>query len=105
MKSILPESLRREATATEELHPEDSEIAVMREAADEIERLEAENTVFGEHCAAMNNLHRHRFDEAVTAAVDKFFKAATWPREALKAMAETQTGNQESASDNREEDM
>ena len=36
----LVERLRMEANTTEELHPEDSEIAVMREAADELERLE-----------------------------------------------------------------
>lgn len=33
------EQIRAEANATEELHPEDSEIAVMRNAAYEIERL------------------------------------------------------------------
>lgn len=33
------ELLRTEANATEELHPEDSEIEVMRTAANEIERL------------------------------------------------------------------
>jgi hypothetical protein len=39
MMQDLPSRLRGEANATEELHPEDSEIEVMREAADEIERL------------------------------------------------------------------
>lgn len=38
----LQERLRAEALATEELHPDDSEIEVMREAADEIDRLTRE---------------------------------------------------------------
>ena len=38
----LAETLRREADASEELHPQDSEIAVMREAADAIPALFAE---------------------------------------------------------------
>ena len=37
-EKTLIERLRIEADATEELHPQDSEIAVMREAADELER-------------------------------------------------------------------
>lgn len=35
----IAEKLRREAAVTEELHPDDSEIEVMREAADVIETL------------------------------------------------------------------
>ena len=38
----LQERLRTEARATEDLHPDDSEIEVMREAADEIDRLTRE---------------------------------------------------------------
>ena len=44
-EKTLIERLRIEADATEELHPQDSEIAVMREAADELERRDRQQQV------------------------------------------------------------
>lgn len=46
----LCEALRREAACTEELHPDDSEISVMREAATAIETLVAEYSVMARAC-------------------------------------------------------
>lgn len=39
MSIDIVDALRTEASVSEELHPDDSEIQVMRDAADEIERL------------------------------------------------------------------
>ena len=97
MTSTLPTRLRQEAAATEELNPGDSQIPVMREAAEFIESvadekasidlLKAENQVLRQFCADLNNLHRHRFAEAVDKALDDFFKEAAWPRTALRAVS------------------